>query len=201
MSVALRTKGAKRHVRCAVCGIGFAAEYDELLKAYPVFHLNEDGKERCEDYFFSSLLRVYRFIHNKEVSVTMSALLNDLKWIEPIQMRKELISWCLSVGYLNVDNFNRFLVPPSIATTCEEIFASDNLDDPTAWQAAVEMLMAALRCLNQSLVPAPKGKLLDFPGGGQADTPKEQPKEEIQASIAERSAIRGMVNRRLNDRR
>ncbi|MDP8243036.1 MAG: hypothetical protein P9L94_03065 [Candidatus Hinthialibacter antarcticus] len=152
MSVALRNKGAKKHFRCVVCGSGFSSEYDDLLKAYPVYHSPDEKAPDCEHNFFSSLLRLYLFIHKNSQSVTSNTLVNDAKWVEPVQYRKELIGWCINVGYFTMDDFNRLMVPTEISATCENLFCDEILSDPEKRREAVEMLIAALEFLKKKVL-------------------------------------------------
>lgn len=152
MSVALRTKGAKKHFRCVVCGMGFSSDYDDALKAYPVYHNPDEKTPDCEHNFFSGLLRLYTYIHGKSQSVTTNSLVNDAKWVEPVQYRKEMISWCVSVGYFTMDSFNRLMVPEEILKTCENLFCDEILNDPEKRREAVEMLIAALEFLKKKVL-------------------------------------------------
>lgn len=152
MSVALRNKGSKKHFRCVVCGMGFSSEYDDILKAYPVFHHPDEKSPDCEHNFFSGLLRLYTFIHEKSQSVTSHALVNDVKWVEPVQYRKDMIGWCVNVGYFTMDSFSRLMVPTEISTTCENLFSDEILNDPEKRREAVEMLIAALEFLKKKVL-------------------------------------------------
>lgn len=152
MSVALRTKGSKKHFRCVICGLGFTSTYDETLKAYPVYHPAEPKHPDCEHNFFSTLLRIYTYIHQKGASVTTNSIVSDMRWIEPVQYRKDLIGWCINVSYFSVDSFNRLSVPDSVVNTCGDMFESDELEDPETRANAVDMLIAALRCLQKKLM-------------------------------------------------
>ncbi len=154
-------KKQKKHTRCAVCGRDFSAEYDETLKAFPIYHSDTPKKmnEPCENRFYKALLRVYMYLHEVQNSVPISKLVNDFEWLGLVLMKKEMIFWCMDRGYLYVDNLMRVDLPTQVGETCKNIFESTQLNDPHSVEKAVEMLKAALQCLLGELDSVPYDKI------------------------------------------
>ncbi|RJP33412.1 MAG: hypothetical protein C4527_04515 [Candidatus Omnitrophota bacterium] len=148
-------KKNKKHIRCVVCGRDFGSDYDDNIKAYPIYHTIKPKKlnEPCEDRFYKALLRIYLYLHEMQNSVPISRLVNDLEWLGLVLMKKDMLKWCLDRGYLYVDNLMRIEIPSEIENTCGEIFDNSNLNDPEVIERAVEMIKAALKCLTDSLKP------------------------------------------------
>lgn len=192
MSVALRNKGSKKHFRCVVCGLGFSSDYDDLLKAYPVYHKPDEKSPDCEHNFFSSLLRLYVHIHDRGQSITTNALINEAKWIEPVQYRKEMVGWCVNVGYFTVDGFNRLMVPEGITNTCENLFSDDVLEDPMKRREAVEMLIAALEFLKKKVMLQKEGQF-ETPNFVETEVPPKMVMMDPETRLSqEKQSSRGM---------
>lgn len=141
----------KRHVRCVVCGHGFAAEFDEQLNAHTVFHPMFDERFECERRFYKALLIIYAYIHRSHISVSINTLLTKFDWRTTIVMKKDFLIWCMARGYLATDKLNRILVPEPINETCREIFNSVDLNNSESLSAAIDLLMAALKYLRNEL--------------------------------------------------
>ncbi len=154
-------KPQKKHVRCVVCGRDFNSEYDETLKAYPIYHSIRPKKmnEPCEDRFFKALLRIYLYLHELDNSVPISKLVKEFEWLGLVLMKKEMLKWCLDRGYLYVDNLMRIEIPAQVVDTCSEIFDTSNLNDPENIECAVEVIKAALKCLMDELEPVPPDRI------------------------------------------
>ncbi|MBD3267565.1 hypothetical protein GF373_12930, partial [bacterium] len=116
----------KTHMICVVCGKGFSSIYDEDLKLFPVYHSAQNSSLPCEGHFFKALVSIYECLHGQESTIQFSELLTQVDWGE-VQLRKQMLSWCLNQGYLAVDSFNRFLVPPVIEDITKDLFCAVNL--------------------------------------------------------------------------
>jgi len=145
----------KRFLRCSVCGKDFSSEYDEELKAFPLYHpaLENPKKNPCEDRFYRALLLIYIYLHRHPISVPMSKLVQEINWQGLILMKKEMLHWCLCRGYLTVDNLKRVIIPARVADACNDVFSTANLDDPKYMDVAVVMLKETLRKLVHELEP------------------------------------------------
>ena len=158
MSITDFNKTQRKHLRCVSCGKTFGSVFDEKISAYPVFHPSgiDPG---CELNVFEELLRIYRFIREKEKSISMKQILKEFPWLGKIVMKKEMVHWCLRLGYLSVDNFGRIDIPAPIKNACMETFAEANLDDPENKEAAINVLQAALSCFKGDLKPVPEDRI------------------------------------------
>ncbi|MBD3267884.1 hypothetical protein GF373_14545 [bacterium] len=144
------------HTRCAVCGHTFTSNYDKTLKAFPIFHPNTNPnkmRNSCESKFYESLMHVYAFLYRQSQSITVEYLVNKFDWRNKMIMKKEAITWWLARGYLNLDDLRRIIIPPPLNSLAGEIFAADKLDSENELERAIEMLKAALQCIDSDLTP------------------------------------------------
>ncbi len=146
-------KTQRRHIRCVMCGHGLTSKYEPDIDAFPTYHTAKTGRPFCEVDFYSTLVRIYLHIHHQGKSISISTLINEVDWVEPIQMKKEMITWCLGRGYLAVDSLKRIEVPPPVAEACLEMFESRQLQSFDGRVHAVEILSAALKCVKGELHP------------------------------------------------
>jgi len=145
----------KTHLVCVVCGKGFSSTYDEELSLFPKYHpRNEElNSGTCESQFYEALLRIYHYIHHNDSSVQFSEIINSLDWGE-IQLRKEAVNWCLSLGYLSADALKRIIIPPEIDDITKELFTSENLADPEFAIKAMEYLKSVFKVFKDKLKPS-----------------------------------------------
>lgn len=184
-------KSQKKYVRCVVCGHGLSSEYDSEINAYPVFHKPSKAFPFCELNFFTSLTRIYQYIHEEDESVSISVLVKDFNWIEPVQLKKEMITWCLGRGYLALDSLKRIEVPEAISEACRELFQTRQLQTFDGRAQAVEVLSAAFKCLQSELVPVEQKDMplkYDTPDmGALTDAERERIHQEFGMFTAERT--------------
>lgn len=175
-------KSQRRHACCVMCGHGFTTEYEPQVDAFPVYHTAKTGKPFCEVDFFSTLIRIYLHIHHEGKSIAISALVHDMDWVEPIQLKKEMITWCLGRGYLAMDSLKRIEVPPPVAEACLEMFETRQLQSFDGRAHAVEILSAALKCTKAELKPVAQEDMpfkYDTPDFGRIDaTPLHDEEDE-----------------------
>ena len=148
MSIVNDEKKLYRHLNCAVCGVGFNAQYEESLRSYPIYHSRNEGKKtfQCEAIFYESLIRTYAYLHKIEASVPIQELVRIPVLQENISMRKEMLSWCLSRGYLGLDKLKRIVIPPPVENICNEIFTSYQLSNASSLMQAIEYIKTAFHC-------------------------------------------------------
>lgn len=159
---------SKNHIHCAVCGKSFNSTYDEELKAYPIYHIQDgDDSQSCECRFFSLLMRIYLHLHRRDTSIQMDKLLSELDW-QGVQLRKESVLYCLKQGYLTRDDLKRIIVPEAIHDINKDLFTAENLTDPNFLKKAIEYIKSALIVLRDKLAK-PKAN-------------EEEPQEEISAA-------------------
>ncbi len=161
MSFSEYIKTQVKHHRCVICGRTFGAQYDEIIKSFPVYHPyvgknkknDPNGKniQNCEDVLYKELLRLYRSIHDSGGSRSVRSILDEFPWSNRIIMRKEMLEWCIRQGYFAINNLKRLEVPPAIEDTCKEIFSWENIEDPEVQENAIELLKAALLCFHGDL--------------------------------------------------
>ena len=158
-------KSTHMHVKCVVCGNMFSSEFDEIIKGYWCYHPEIYQKKRleCEYLFYSALLEIYKYLHQSECSVPMSFIIRDIIWKTTIDMKKEMIQWCVSSGYLGIDSLKRIMIPKPLEDVCAEIFTTYNLDAENSRARAVEYIIAALRCMNKDLTTIPFEELVEDP--------------------------------------
>jgi hypothetical protein len=142
-----------KHIRCVICARTFGAQYDEILKTYPIYHPHSEFRRVlvCENDFYKELLRLYRFIHQSGESKTVRNVMDDYPWSSIVAMRKEMLEWCIRRGFFLLNNLKRLQVPPAIEDACKDLFAQLDLDDPDRMQNALDLLRAALRCFTPDL--------------------------------------------------
>lgn len=151
-------KAQIRHLRCVVCGHIYASQYDEGICAFPIYHpILKQQKEvdSCEHHFYKTLLRIYQFIHRYSASVPISRVMGDFNWQERVLMKKEMLSWCLSRGFLGIDSLSRIMIPPPLYETCQDLFTKTNLEKEELFQEAVAMLQGAIKVLKNRFEPVP----------------------------------------------
>lgn len=148
-------KSQKRHHRCVACGKTFSTLFDEKLNTFPIFH-PASVDPLCEMEVFGELLRIYMYIQEKDGSISMKQVITEFPWLGKIMMKKEMVHWCLQLGYLTVDSLGRIEVPGPVRETCLATFESMNLNDPEVREAAIHALQAALSCFQGELVPVPE---------------------------------------------
>lgn len=171
-------KTQRRHVRCVMCGHGLTSEYETQIDAFPIYHTAKTGRPFCEVDFYSTLVRIYLHIHHQGSSISISALIHDLDWVEPIQLKKEMVTWCLGRGYLAMDSLKRIEVPPPVAEACLEMFEMRQLQSFDGRAHAVEILSAALKCVKNELHPVAQE---DMPL--KYDTPDHGSVEDIEGEV------------------
>ena len=143
----------KKHVNCVICGKGFNAEFDPILNLYPVYHPREDCPSEaasCESRFYESLVQIYKCLHDSETSFQMNDLISKVKW-GPIQMKRELVGFCLNQGYLNLDIMQRMIPQEAVSDLCNEVFESHSLTNPENVQRAIHYMHDAIRFLKDKL--------------------------------------------------
>lgn len=172
----------KIHLVCVVCGKGFNSTYNEEFNMYPRYHTdqNESVVGECEAQFYEVLLNVYKYLHSSDTSVQITRLMESIQWGD-IQLRKEMLLWCLHLGFLSVDSLKRIIVPPEIADITKEMFTAESLADPNFTLKAMEYLKSAFKILKDKL----KSASLD-------DEPEEMETDDFDEKIKRRSKIARM---------
>lgn len=143
----------KKHLNCVICGKGFNAEFDPVLNLFPVYHPREDCPSEassCENRFYENLVQIYKCLHESDTSFQMNDLISKVKW-GPIQMKRELIGFCLNQGYLNLDIMQRIIPQEAVKDLCDEVFESQNLANPENLQRAIHYMHDAIRILKDNL--------------------------------------------------
>ncbi|RJP35188.1 MAG: hypothetical protein C4527_00965 [Candidatus Omnitrophota bacterium] len=205
MDSSISLKNRRMHVKCVVCGMGFNAEFDESLNTFPVHHPNMMGKKefQCEFFFYKALLRLYSFLHRAGSSVPMEIIVRNFNWEDEVYLRKTMIAWCLTAGYLSIDSLRRLTIPPPIKDIWKEIYAMYSLGDPENRAKAIDYLKAALRCLIKELEPVPAGELLDaHPSKSSIDKETENLKAKMKPnSLGPGMATADITGARTRDKR
>lgn len=129
------------HLVCVVCGKGFSSTFNEELNMYPLYHpkKSDNSGGECEAQFYEALLSIYECLHSQETSIQIPQLMNAVKWGN-VQLRREMLMWCLNQGFLSVDTLKRIIVPPVIDDITKELFSTDNLSDPDFALKAIDYL-------------------------------------------------------------
>lgn len=167
------TQSKKKHVNCVICGKGFNAEFDPVLNLYPVYHSIDDCPSEagsCEARFYENLVQIYKCLHDSDSSFQMNDLISKVKW-GPIQMKRELIGFCLNQGYLDLDIMQRIKPQEAVTDLCNEVFQTHNLADPDNLKRAINFMHDAIRILKDKLEVA----TIDH-------SPEEQEVEEVGAA-------------------
>ena len=189
-------KNPHMHVKCVVCGNMFSSEFDEITRGYRCFHpeLYQNKHHECEFLFYSALLEIYRYLHLSESSVPMSFIIRDIIWKTAIDMKKEMIQWSLTSGYLGIDSLKRIMIPKPLEDVCAEIFTTYNLDAEQSRSRAVEYIIAALRCMNKDLIHVSEEDLTEDqtapPPGQEPSLIEKQPSGASGMATAERTGAR-----------
>jgi hypothetical protein len=140
-------------MNCVICGKGFNAEFDPVLNLYPVYHATEDCPNEmvsCEARFYENLVQIYKCLHESDLSFQMNDLISKVKW-GPIQMKRELIGFCLNQGYLDLDIMQRIIPQEAVTDLCNEVFESHNLENPENLKRAINYMHDAIRFLKDKL--------------------------------------------------
>ncbi len=145
-------RSSKMHMICVVCGKGFSSVYNEELAMYPLYHPKKDNNlgESCESKFYDGLLSIYECLHGQETSIQIPKLMSSVKWGD-IQLRKEMLLWCLNQGFLGVDTMKRIVVPPIIDDITKELFSTENLAESNFAQKATDYLKSAFKVFKDDL--------------------------------------------------
>ncbi len=143
----------RKHLQCVVCGQGFMSTFDEKLGVYPVYHSKSKTEFlSCESQFFEMLLKLYKCLHSSETSKQMNELMNDADW-GIILLKREFLMWCLTCGYLTLDNLKRIIVPPAIDDFTKDLLSTHKLNDPNYIPQAMDYLKSAFHHLKDELHP------------------------------------------------
>ncbi len=182
----------RKHIKCAVCGMGFNSEFDEEINTFSIYHpeTHRNKTFECETLFYENLLYIYTFIHKAEYSIPMEIVIRNINWENAVYLKKDMINWCLSCGYLNIDSLKRLTVPPAIKDVWKEIFAIYNMNTPEAKAKAIEYLKAALRCYLEELEPVEPDELIEK--DNQIKTLTEQI-EELKTKARQKKRVGGMA--------
>ncbi|MEW6234516.1 MAG: hypothetical protein AB1656_03950 [Candidatus Omnitrophota bacterium] len=145
----------QKHMNCVVCGKGFNSVYNEELDIYPIYHpAKPDSPVRsCEAIFYDKLLLIYQHLHGQNTSQQVQSIIGDIDW-GSFQLRKEMLMWCLSRGYLALDNLKRIIVPPAVDDLCKDLFAANRLSDSSFLGEAMDYIKSAFRVLRKELKPS-----------------------------------------------
>lgn len=154
MSLPTSKKVNKHHLKCIVCDKSFGAEYDPVLKAYPIYHPRGlISGVCCEDIFYRTLMGVYQFLMGSELSVPANQLLKEASALNDITQKKDFVTWCLARGFLEVDGLHRIDIPHVILEEFERSFSDDALLHLADRDGAVEWIQNKLRFLREDLRP------------------------------------------------
>ena len=117
-------KNQSQHLRCVICGHRYAAKYDQMFRNFPVYHpvlKHQVPTDSCEHIFYRTLLRVYEYIHQQQKSVTLTNLINEFDWHNDVLMKRDMLTWSISVGYLALDNLRRIIIPEPLYDIANDI--------------------------------------------------------------------------------
>ncbi len=143
----------KKHQNCVICGKGFNAEYDPVLNLYPVYHPKEECPSEagsCEFRFYENLLEIYKCLHDHDTSMKINHLIDNVKW-GPVQLKRELVAYCLNQGYLDLDKMERIKPQEAVNDLCNEVFEAKNLAQTQNYERAISFMRDAIRYLNEQL--------------------------------------------------
>lgn len=154
MSLPSSKKVSKFHLKCAVCDKSCASEYDAEIKAYPVYHTKKDYPAYdCEEKFYRILMGIYKFLLGHELSVPVNIILSEVSALNDIDQKKEMLTWFLARGYLQVDELHRIDIPRIILHEFEELFTEDALSNLDKRVEASEWIQKKLRLMREELHP------------------------------------------------
>ncbi|MGI6455676.1 MAG: hypothetical protein ACOX5R_08630 [bacterium] len=157
-------KNQSQHLRCVICGHRYAAKYDQMFRNFPVYHpvlKHQVPTDSCEHIFYRTLLRVYEYIHQQQKSVTLTNLINEFDWHNDVLMKRDMLTWSISVGYLALDNLRRIIIPEPLYDIANDIFAFLDWDNDYTVQKAVDMLRCALLCYYEELERVDQKDMID----------------------------------------
>lgn len=147
-------KSTKFHLKCVVCDKSFGSEYDTALKAYPIYHGKMDFPNlNCEDTFYRVLLGIYLYIFEQEYTVSSNELLKEASVLKEIVQKKEMVTWCLARGFLQVDDLLRIDIPLAIVNEFEQSFGESAFDHLDQREGASEWMIKKLQKVQKDLVP------------------------------------------------
>lgn len=160
MSLPPSKKVTKFHLKCVVCEKNFGSEYDSVIKAYPVYHTQKEFPNYdCEEIFYRVLLGIYRYLMQQEFSVPANMFLNEVSSLKDVTLKKEMVTWCLSLGYLQVDGLQRIDIPQVVREEFEEAFTDEALERVDERDGASDWIKNKLRALKDDLHPVPPDKI------------------------------------------
>lgn len=160
MSLPTSKKVTKFHLKCVVCEKSFGAEYDAEIKAFPVYHTEREFPNYdCEDTFYRVLLGIYKYLMEQEFSVPANMFLSEIAALKDIVLKKEMVTWCLSLGYLQVDGLQRIDIPQVIREEFNESFTNESLQNMDSRQGASDWIKTKLRALKEDLHPVTPDKI------------------------------------------
>ena len=158
-------KSHRKQIRCVVCARNFSSVFDEELRTFPIYHDKHDRRgcensdNPCEHYFYRELLRIYLYLHEVGESITMTQLINHFSWLDLVRLKKDMVQWCLSIGYLGLDSLKRISLPFAVKNSLTDFFASIDPNNNNELNEAVELLKMALLCLQGDLVDIPQKEM------------------------------------------
>ncbi len=148
----LSTKKSTHHLKCVVCNKGFSSQYDEKSKTFPVFHTKSENPDmECEDTFYKVLMGIYNHLLKSEYSVPANSIVQDVRALDKILQKKDMLAWSLSMGYLMVDGFGRIDIPEVIMDELEGVFSEEAMHNLDERPGAVEWIKAKLSHLKDQL--------------------------------------------------
>ena len=156
----LSPKKSTHHLKCVVCNKGFSSHYDEKSKTFPIFHTKHDnpGME-CEDVFYKVLMGIYNHLLKSEYSLPANKIVQDVKALDRIVQKKDMLAWSLSMGYLIVDGFGRIDIPEVIMNELQGVFSEEAMHNLDERPGAVEWIKAKLSNLKDELHPVSPDKM------------------------------------------
>lgn len=150
----------RQHLKCVVCEKMFGSYYNPSIRAYSIFHPQKEYPDTlCEDLFYQAMVRLYRFLLESEHTVPVSEADAKLKEWGEIQLRKDMLCWCLARGYFSVDGLLRLEIPEVVSDELEESLSVINMrrEDDVRWAAC--LTERALQALAGSLHPVPLDRM------------------------------------------